>query len=131
MLFFVINLLLCVTGTFWYRIHIRREEIGIRIATGSSRRRIMELFMVEGLCLLGIVTLPAMFVEYQFVHAGLVGTFGIEYSTLKFLPDHTLLRFLITNALTWLILAGVILAAIRIPARRAARMQPADALRYE
>jgi ABC-type antimicrobial peptide transport system permease subunit len=131
MLFFIINLLLCVTGTFWYRINVRKEEIGLRVAVGSSRRRIMELFMVEGLWLLSIVTLPAMLIEYQFVHAGLIETFGAENSTLKFLPDHTLLRFLITNGITWLVLAGTILAAIWIPARRASRMHPAEALHYE
>jgi ABC-type antimicrobial peptide transport system permease subunit len=131
MLFFIINLLLCVTGTFWYRINVRKEEIGLRIAIGSSRRRIMELFMVEGLWLLSIVTLPAMLIEYQFVHAGLIETFGVENTTLTFLPDHTLLRFLITNGITWLILAGTILSAIWMPARRASHMHPADALHYE
>jgi hypothetical protein len=131
MLFFIVNLLLCVTGSFWYRINVRKGEIGLRVAVGSSRRRIMGLFMVEGLCLLSAVALPAMLIEYQFVHAGLIETFGAEGSTLKFLPDYTLLRFLITNGITWVVLGATMLAAIWIPARRASRMQPADALRYE
>jgi ABC-type antimicrobial peptide transport system permease subunit len=131
MLFFIVNLLLCVGGTFWYRINVRKEEIGLRIAAGSSRRRIMGLFMAEGLCLLGLVALPAMLIEYQFVRAGLIETFGRENSTLTFLPDHTLFRFLLTNGITWLVLSVSILAAIWIPARRASRMHPAEALHYE
>lgn len=39
MIFLFINIMLCVFGTFWYRVHVRREEIGIRLIlqAGSNR----------------------------------------------------------------------------------------------
>lgn len=132
MLFFLINIILCLIGTFWYRVRERREEIGLRMAIGSSRKGIRNLFLAEGLCLLSLIIIPAMILEYQFVHAGLLDTFGRDPSNLMgYLPDRTMVRFLITNALTTLILAIAILSAVCLPAHRAASMPPADALHYE
>ncbi|MDR3194100.1 MAG: ABC transporter permease [Tannerella sp.] len=134
MIFFLLNILLCVTGTFWYRIHARREEIGIRKAMGSSNSHIRNILLTEGLCLLTLAMLPALVVEANLVYAGLIETFGTgmgNTGTAVYLPDRTALRFLITNGITWLIMAAVIVAAIRLPARKAAAMPPADALHYE
>ena len=130
--FFLVNILLCMIGTFWYRIHVRREEIGLRIALGSSRCEIRNLLIAEGLLLLTIVTLPAMIIEFQFVHAGLIETFGKEArNQFGYLVDKTLLRFLITNIITWLIIATVITLSIWIPAYKASTVMPAESLHYE
>ncbi|MDR0756551.1 MAG: ABC transporter permease [Tannerella sp.] len=131
MTFFLLNILLCVTGTFWYRIHIRREEIGIRKTMGASSRSIRSHLLTEGMLLLTVAMLPAMFIEFQFVLAGLIETFGKTDTHAVYLPDRTGLRFLITNAVTWAIMAAVIAVAISLPARRAAALPPAEALRYE
>lgn len=132
LLFFLLNIMLCVMGTFWYRIRVRRDEIGLRMAMGSSRTGIRRLFMMEGLCLLTLVTLPAMLLEGQIVYVELIETLGRSGSLdPAYLPDRTVLRFLLTNMLTWLILAIAILAAIWIPAGKAARMEPAEALHDE
>jgi ABC-type antimicrobial peptide transport system permease subunit len=132
MLFFLLNILLCVMGTFWYRIQTRREEIGVRKAMGSTGRSIRNLLLAEGLCLLLIATLPAMFLEFQFVHAGLIDTLGQNDDNKgMYLPDRTMLRFLITNGITWTVMAAVVITAIWLPARKAAAMSAADALHYE
>lgn len=131
LLFFLLNILLCVMGTFWYRIRVRREEVGLRMAMGATQQGILRQFFVEGLCLLAIITIPAMLIEMQFVYAGMVDTLGQESKDLAFLPDRTVVRFLLTNCITWLVLACMILLAIWIPAKRASRMVPADALHYE
>jgi hypothetical protein len=132
MIFFLLNILLCVLGTFWYRINTRREEIGIRKALGSSSAGIRNILLLEGLCLLTIAMLPAVVTEYQFVRAGLIETLGQETDDMgRYLPDRTHLRFLITNALTWAVMAAVILVAVILPARRAAALPPAGALHYE
>jgi ABC-type antimicrobial peptide transport system permease subunit len=132
MAFFLLNILLCVVGTFWYRINSRREETGVRKALGASRASVRNMLLAEGLCLLTAATLPALLIEYQFVRAGLIETLGIDTGMpVTYLPDRTLLRFLITNGLSWLIMAAVTVSAIWLPARRAAAMQPADALHYE
>jgi ABC-type antimicrobial peptide transport system permease subunit len=132
MIFFLLNILLCVTGTFWYRVNTRREEIGIRRAAGSSAAGVRRILLTEGLCLLVIAALPAMLIEYQFVRAGLIDTMGYDESTPGlYLPDRMHLRFLITNGITCAVMAAVILAAIWLPARKASVMPPAEALHYE
>ena len=131
MIFFLANILLCVIGTFWYRVNIRTEEIGIRKALGSSSTGIRNNLILEGLCLLALATLPAMFISFQFVHAGLIETLGAKRNSTVYLPDHTILRFLITNAITWIIMAAVVIAAVWLPARKAAAMEAAEALHYE
>jgi len=132
MAFFLVNILLCVIGTFWYRVNIRREEIGIRKALGSSSTGIRNILIMEGLCLLAIATLPALIISYQFVHAGLIETLGVNRKNATiYLPDRTFLRFLITNAITWIIMAAVVIAAVWLPARKAAAMEAATALHYE
>jgi ABC-type antimicrobial peptide transport system, permease component len=132
MLFFLVNIMLCVMGTFWYRIRVRREEIGLRMAMGSSRVGIRNLLFKEGVLLLTLVVLPAMFIEFQFVHAGMIDTLGkADKDMITYLPDRTALRFLITNAITWLILTVAIILAITVPADKAAKMAPADAMHYE
>ena len=132
MLFFLVNIILCIVGTFWYRVNTRREEIGIRKALGSSSSSIRNNLILEGLCLLTIATLPAMIISYQFVHAGLIETLGAtRKNPTIYLPDRTFLRSLITNAITWIIIAAVVIAAVWLPARKAAAMEAAEALHYE
>ncbi|MCC8096419.1 MAG: hypothetical protein LIP05_14405 [Tannerellaceae bacterium] len=47
LVFFLLNILLCVMGTFWYRVNARREEIGLRRAMGATKGKIHYLFMTE------------------------------------------------------------------------------------
>jgi hypothetical protein len=131
MLFFLLNILLCILGTFRYRISTRRHETGVRKAAGSTNNRIRNIFLIEGLCLLTAAMLPAMLVEVNLVYAGLIATLGRDAPDTAYLPDRTALRFIITNTLTWVIMAAVIVAAIWLPARKAAAVPPAEALHYE
>ncbi|MDR1332773.1 MAG: FtsX-like permease family protein [Tannerella sp.] len=131
MIFLLLNVLLCVTGTFFYRVGTRLGETGIRMAMGASAAGIRRMFVVEGLLLLAVAALPAVAVELHLVLAGLIDTAGKTYVDKVFLPDRTALRFVITNVVTWVVMASVIAAAVWIPARRAAGMAPAEALREE
>ena len=131
-LFFLINIMLCVMGTFWYRIRVRREEIGLRMAMGSTRADIRKMLLWEGICLLTVMMITAVLVEMQFVYLGLIDTLGGgNSSSVTYLPDRTVLRFILTNCLTWVVLAVAIVAAIWLPADKAAKMAPAEALHYE
>lgn len=132
MTFFLLNILLCMMGTFWYRINQRPNEIGLRKAVGATGRSVHTSLILEGLFLLLLITIPAMLIEYQFVHTDLIDTMGRrgEINT-AYLPDRTFVRFLITNSITLLIMALTVTAAIWLPARRGASLAPADALRHE
>jgi ABC-type antimicrobial peptide transport system, permease component len=131
-IFFLLCIFLCLFGTFWYRISLRRNEIGLRKAMGATSMSIHYSLIIEGIWLLIIIILPAMLIEFQFVHADLIETLGRQQApNPRFLPDRTLLRFLITNAMTFVLIFIVIVSAIWLPARKGASLQPADALHYE
>lgn len=131
MIFFLLNIMLCVMGTFWYRVNVRREEIGLRMAIGATGSGIRKLLLLEGLCLVSVVAIPAILIESQFVYVGLVETLGRSDLNPDYLPDRTALRFILTNFLTWLLLSIAVVVVIWLPATKAARMAPAEALHYE
>ena len=129
--FFLVNIFLCVLGTFWYRIQMRREEIGVRMAMGANKQVIKRMLYKEGLVLLTVVAVPAMFIELQLVLTDVI-SYGLpEGAQLEYWLDYPILRFAVTNAITWLILAIGIVFAIMLPAARIVRISPADAMREE
>jgi putative ABC transport system permease protein len=97
----------------------RTREIGIRKAVGASRTDIMQQFLIEAMTLTGI--------------GGVIGIgFGLTLGQLANLAmgvhgsppvDLTLLAVAVS--------VGIGLVFGLLPARRAARMDPIDALRYE
>ena len=131
--FFLINIILCVMGTFWYRVRMRREEIGVRMAMGADKKRIMWMLFKEGLVLLSVAAVPAVLIALQLVIAGVVDYGSVPSGTLhpEYIIDYPAARFLIGNLITWLILALTIVASIWIPAGKAVQQTPADALRDE
>ena len=108
-----------IYGLMSYAVQQRTQEIGIRMALGAGRGRMMRLIMGQGMRLaaIGIVV-------------GLAAAFGLT----RFLAG---LLFNVkatdpwTFALVAAILSAVALAAAFIPARRATRIDPVLALRQE
>ena len=106
-------------GVLAYAVAQRQREIGVRMALGAQRRDVLGLVVGHGmrLTMIGVIL-------------GLTGAFaltrvleGLLFETKPFDPA----TFLSVTA----ILVGVALLACWIPARRAARVQPMAALRYE
>ena len=121
-IFLLINVFLAVIGTFWFRVNRRRNELGLRMAVGSSRRRLQQLLIGEGLMILTITAVPALLICVNVAFAGLLSTEVMEV---------TAGRLLLVSLLTWLLLAVIITLAIWYPSRKAARLEPAEALHYE
>ena len=120
--FMLVNVFFGIVGTFWLRTQYRRGEMGLRSALGASRGTLKCFLNVEGLFLL-IFTIPVV----------LVFIFNMLYFDL---PDtdrlaYTRWRFLVTFISSCLLLAGMIWLGIWFPARRIAKMNPAEALHYE
>lgn len=97
----------------------RTKEIGIRVALGASRGQVVRLVVAEGLALVG-VGIAAGFVVAVAVTRPLS---SYLYGLSAFDP----MTFLSVAA----VLAGTALLANYLPARRAVRVDPLKAIRYE
>lgn len=120
--FFILNIFLGMIGTFWLCIEKRKEETGLRMAIGSTRKGIMVQMMGESFVLACIALLPAIFVWINLVM--------MDVMPVKEL-DMTWQRFTLNTLLTVVPIGIVIIIAIWYPARRSMLIQPAEALHYE
>jgi putative ABC transport system permease protein len=108
-----------IFGVMNYSVTLRTREIGIRMALGAQPARVLTLVLRQGL----LLTLVG-------IGIGLVGALALTrvMSSLLFGVDAT---DPLTYAAIMLLLAAVSLIACYIPARRATRIDPLTALRYE
>lgn len=121
--FLVLNVLFGIIGTFWLRTQRRVPEIGLHMAMGASREKIFRHVFLEAFALLAIVFLPVAWICAHLAYLDLwVGTS---------LPLTTLNRFGVDLIISVLLLILMIALGILIPALKAARLQPTEALREE
>jgi putative ABC transport system permease protein len=106
-------------GAIAYSVARRTREIGIRMALGAARARVLGLVMRQGLAVVG---------------AGLVLGCALAFAASRTLAN-ILYGITPSDPVAWAsavsILLGVAILANLIPARRAARVEPTVALRSE
>ena len=108
-----------IFGVMSYSVAQRTSEIGIRVALGAQRSQILKLVVGQGalLMLIGIA-------------GGLAGAFALT-RVLRSLLFEVTTTDPVVFATVPLLLCAVALFASYLPARRAAKMDPLTALRYE
>jgi putative ABC transport system permease protein len=108
-----------IYGVMSYSVTQRTRELGVRMALGAARHRVLGLVVRQGMSLVGIgvvIGLIAAFALTRFLSSQLFGVAATDPTT-----------FTLVSAL----LVGIALAATMIPALRATRVDPVVALRDE
>ena len=106
-------------GVLTFSVARRTREIGIRVALGAQRRDVFRLVMIRGVVLVGVGVVVGLAASVAF--SRLIGAllFGVSPNSLM------------TLAAVSAGLVAVGLLACYIPARRATKVDPLVALRYE
>lgn len=106
-------------GVLTFSVARRTREIGIRVALGAQRRDVFRLIMIRGVILVGVGVVVGLSASFAF--SRLIGSllFGVEPNSVT------------TMAAVSAGLIVVALLACYLPARRATKVDPMVALRYE
>lgn len=122
--FVVLAVALGISSVLAVSVVQKSREIGILRATGTSRRQVLRIFLAQG-AMLGLVGSAAGIV------LGIL--LGLGFQGVATNPDGSPRFPVVLDAWLYLrsaaIAIGVGIAAALIPARRAARLDPADAIR--
>ncbi|MGC2110603.1 MAG: FtsX-like permease family protein, partial [Candidatus Korobacteraceae bacterium] len=106
-------------GVISYSVRLRTREMGVRMALGAQRGKVMQLVLLQGMrmAVIGIVCGVLAAVALAHIFASLLFQIGV------------------LEAIPWLVaicvLIAVVLLATYLPARRAASIEPMQALRTE
>jgi putative ABC transport system permease protein len=102
-----------------YVVSQRTREVGIRMALGADRRHVLKMITKQGMWLAGVGVVIGVLLALVLVRvlsSLLIGVSGYDVKIFVIVP---------------VLLAAVALVACYLPARRATKVDPLKALRYE
>ena len=106
-------------GVLTFSVARRTREIGIRVALGAQRLDVFKLIMIRGVVLVGVGVLAGVGASIALARLLESLLFGVE-------PNNVMTLVLVSVGLI-----AVALLACYLPARRATKVDPLVALRYE
>ena len=121
--FLLLNIFLGLLGTFWFRTQQRRSEIAFHKAHGATDISIFKRLLCEGWLLLVLVTPLALVIDYNLA--------SLELNSWRNGTTLEWGRLLLCAVITFVLIALMIAIGIGIPARKAMKVQPAEALHDE
>ena len=116
-------MVLGLLGTFWFRTQQRRSEIALHKAHGATDGAIFRRLLSEGLLLLAVVTPIALVIDWNLAH--------LELNSWRNGTTLEWDRLLLCAGISFVLMALMIAIGIGIPARKAMKVQPAEALHDE
>ena len=122
-IFLLVNTFLGLLGTFWFRTQQRKSEIALHKAHGATNSMVFTRLLSEGWLLLLIITPLALIIDFNLAYAEL----SARHNGLYLEWD----RLLVCAVISFLLIALMIAIGIGIPARKAMKIDPAEALHGE
>lgn len=126
--FLIINIFLGIIGTFWFRIQSRKNEIGLRIALGASKKNIKQIFIIETLLLLFMASIVSAIICINLSIADILKDIGVPIIEKE---DASIFLQPINYIVTFIFLAIIAVTSVWYPASKASKIQPAETLKAE
>ena len=130
---FLLNVVLGSLGTCWLQLRKRTEDIGIMRSFGAKRRDIFWMIWKEAALLTILASILGQLIWFQFaINIDLSDGLSMTYAS--YMPkdwvDIFWLHYIVICAVQFLILLAVVTLGIVVPAWRACRKRPVDALQH-
>lgn len=131
--FFLINLFLGVSGTFWLSTRTRREEMGVRLSYGASPRLIRRMLLGEASILTTISVAVGCLIYFQWaLSEGFYEMKSMAPSDdSMYITNQFILHFFIVSGIVYGVMLVVTWIGVWIPARKCSKISPVSALKDE
>lgn len=132
-IFFLLNIAVGVTGTFWMMTRRRTEEVGVLRAFGATPGRVRRLLVGEA-CIVGAFAWLlgcGLYLYWALDHGLYAPEEDVSQGLLKTWLDNFPLHFAIIAAVILAMVLLAVIVGVLFPAWRLSRVNPVDALRDE
>lgn len=128
-IFFLMIVFLGVISSFWLKTETRCGEIGLRMALGANKGKIIRRFMMEGWVMVLVSSVVGLLIQLNVVYFR-----GMTSSSYTKIPEawpvnDPIAHFIIVTLIVFALLILTVTIGSLFPAYKAANINPVDALR--